>query len=130
MLVQLQAVPLQFLLPAAEGVLGSLALGLMGCAGDPLSWLQTCSATLPTCSSADLAADLFSKYFAGKLAEFSSATNKPGNNGSSDEEEEEADAMDVCRAPQPAVSVMGAQWAQPLQQILAYLQQLGLHVSP
>lgn len=126
MLVQLQAVLLQFLLPAAEAVFASLAVVLTGCAGHEPSFFAANLLSQP----ADLAADLLSKYFGGKLAEFSSAANKPGNSGSSDEEEEEADAMDVCRAPQPAVSVMGAQWAHPLQQILAYLQQLGLHVSP
>lgn len=73
------------------------------------------------------AADMLSHYFGGKLAEFSQATTmSTGSHGS--DEEEEAEAMDVSRSPEPAACVMGQQWAHRTQQVLTFLQQLGLQV--
>ena len=75
-------------------------------------------------------ADLLRRYFSGKLAAFSQASQNANNTSGSDEDEEEqAEAMDIGSSPQPAVSVMGQQWAHHLPQVLTFLQQLGLQVS-
>lgn len=77
------------------------------------------------------AADLLRQYFSGKLAAFSQASQNASAGSVSDEgAEEQAEAMDVGSSPQPAASVMGQKWADQLPQILGFLKQLGLQVSP
>ena len=83
----------------------------------------------PTAPQLRYAADMLSQYFGDKLTAFSQAANKSGSTDGEEEDGTGGEAMDVSRGAQPVEAVMGQAWAQQLQHILAYLQQLGLQVS-
>ena len=77
-------------------------------------------------------ADMLSHYFGAKLSQLSQATLKSSSNSDSDADEEEegrAEAMDMGGSPKSAKVLMGEEWGSQLQQVLQYLQQLGLQVK-
>ena len=85
-----------------------------------------------TFNSHHICADMLSHYFGAKLSQLSQAALKSNSNSGSDADEEEegrAEAMDMGGSPQSAKALMGEEWGSQLQQVLRYLQQLGLQVK-
>lgn len=71
-------------------------------------------------------ADILASYFKGKLDALREAVDAHDNSGSEDGDME---AMDTSNSPQSGVIVMGSTWVHNLQQVVGYMEQLGLVVS-